>query len=246
VPEERIGVRIAAIGDLHVGEAPGEDLRQLFTEVTERADVLILCGDLTDRGLPREADAVADALAACRIPVVAVLGNHDCEAGRQEEIKQILARRDVMVLDGEPREARGVGFAGTKGFGGGFGSHVVQPWGEDAVKQFVQEAVAEAIRLESALARLKSQPTVGRIVVALHYAPVHQTVNGESPEIIPFLGCSRLVDPIDRFGAAAVFHGHAHHGSPEGRTPRGIPVYNVSLPVLRRAHPDRPYALLEV
>jgi Icc-related predicted phosphoesterase len=239
-------MRIAALGDLHVGESPGDALPQLLSGLNDKADVLILCGDLTDHGVPREAEAVTEALAACRIPVVAVLGNHDWEAGRQDEIKGILSRRGVMVLDGEPCAVRGVAFAGTKGFAGGFDNHVLQPWGEEVVKQFVQQAVTEAIRLERALARLRTEPATGHVVVVLHYAPIHQTVVGEPPEIIPFLGSSRLVDPIDRFGAVAVFHGHAHHGSPEGRTPRGIPVYNVSLPVRRRVHPDRPYAVLEL
>lgn len=246
MPAERTAVRVAALGDLHAGESPSEVLRQLFADLNDKADVVVLCGDVTDHGLPREAEATVEALAPCRRPIVAVLGNHDCEGDRQGEITQILSRRGVIVLDGEPREVAGVSFAGTKGFAGGFGHHVLQPWGEVAVKQFVQQAVEEAMRLESALARLKTAPATGRVVVVLHYAPIRQTVDGESPEIIPFLGSSRLVDPIDRFGAAAVFHGHAHHGSPEGRTPGGIPVYNVSLPLLRRLHPDRPYAIVEL
>jgi Icc-related predicted phosphoesterase len=239
-------VRIAALGDLHVRDAPSEEFRRLFAHLSEKADVLVLCGDLTDRGLIREAEALVEALAACRIPVVGVLGNHDYESGQQEEIARILGRSGMAVLDGETFEAHGVGFAGVKGFGGGFDKCMLQPWGEQIIKQFVQEAVGEAMRLESALVRLRSEQRTRRNIAVLHYAPIHRTVEGEPMEIIPFLGSSRLVDPIERFEVAAVFHAHAHYGSLEGATPRGTPVYNVSLPMLRRAHDEQSYVLIEV
>ena len=239
-------MRIAALGDLHIRDAVPEPLRAAFTEVNDRADVLVLCGDLTDHGFPREADALAEALAACRIPKIAVLGNHDHESAPPEEIARILGRSGLMVFATEPWVLDGVGFVGAKGFGGGFGRHSLQPWGEHSVKQFVQDAVNEGVILERALHRLESEHGVQRAVAILHYAPIRETVEGEPLEVFPFLGSSRLVDPLDRFGVAAILHAHAHHGSPEGRTPQGIPVYNVSLPVLRQAARDQNYRLIEV
>lgn len=239
-------MRIAALGDLHVREAVPEPLRHVFTEVNDRADVLVLCGDLTDHGFPKEAEALAEALTACRIPKIAVLGNHDHESSPPEEITQILARSGLMVFATEPWVLDGVGFVGAKGFGGGFGRHALQPWGEHSVKQFVQDAVNEGVILERALHRLESEHGVDRAVAVLHYAPIRETVEGEPLEVFPFLGSSRLVDPLDRFGVAAILHAHAHHGAPEGRTPQGIRVYNVSLPVLRQAKPDQMYRLIEV
>jgi Icc-related predicted phosphoesterase len=238
-------VRIAAFGDLHVRDS-GEEYRRVFAEVSGGANVLVLCGDLTDRGLPREAEVLAEILASCSIPVVGVLGNHDYESGQQEEVARILSRSGMAVLDGEPFEVLGVGFAGVKGFAGGFDDRMLQPWGESITKQFVQETLHESTRLESAMVRLRSEGESNRNVAVLHYAPIRRTVEGEPAEIIPFLGSSRLVDPIDRLGAAAVLHAHAHHGSPEGTTPRGIPVYNVSLPVLRREQNAPSYRLIEV
>ncbi|HET8998638.1 MAG TPA: metallophosphoesterase [bacterium] len=239
-------MRIAALGDLHVRDTLPQPLRDLFAEVSGRAEVLVLCGDLTDRGLPDEAEALAEALAVCRIPIISVLGNHDYESGQQGALHSILARSGVSVLDGESHEVHGVGFAGVKGFAGGFDDQVLQPWGEEIVKQFVHEAVNESLRLETALTRLRSETGSLRAVALMHYAPIRQTVEGEPLELVPFLGSSRLVDPIDRSGAVAVFHAHAHHGSYAGTTPKGIPVYNVSLPVLRRLTPERPFALIEV
>lgn len=239
-------MRIAALGDLHVQEAVPEPLRRVFTEVNDRADVLVLCGDLTDHGFPREAEAVTEALAACRIPKIAVLGNHDFESAPPDELGKILGRSGVTILAIEPLVLDGIGFVGAKGFGGGFGRHMLQPWGEHAVKQFVQDAVNEALILDRALARLKAEHGVERTVAVLHYAPIRETVEGEAPEVFPFLGSSRLADPLDRFGVAAVLHAHAHHGAPEGRTPQGIPVYNVSLPVLRAQKPEQMYRLIEI
>jgi Icc-related predicted phosphoesterase len=167
---------------------------------------------------------------------VAVLGNHDYEGGQPDEIRRILAEAGVTVLDGEATEIHGVGFAGVKGFAGGFGRGALGPWGERAIKVFVQEAVDEALKLESALARLR---TDHRIAV-LHYSPIRGTVEGEPPEIFPYLGSSRLEEPINRYRVSAVFHGHAHRGAAEGRTATGVPVYNVSMPLLTRINPTRP------
>jgi Icc-related predicted phosphoesterase len=137
---------------------------------------------------------------------------------------------------------KGVGFAGVKGFCGGFGRGALGPWGEEVVKRFVHEAVQEALKLESALARLR---TPSRIVL-LHYAPVVGTVMGEPPEIYPYLGSSRLEEPLSRLGVTAIFHGHAHKGAAEGRTTAGAPVYNVSLPLMMRLFPERPLRILDV
>lgn len=223
-------MRIAAVGDLHCTKTSQGKISPLVAHVSGRADVLLLAGDLTDYGLPEEAHVLVRELSAAKVPVVAVLGNHDFESGKQAEVKRILEEGGITVLDGDSYEVEGVGFAGVKGFAGGFGERALGPWGEDAIKRFVQEAVDESLKLEAALARLR---TPIRIAL-LHYSPSEDTVQGEPPEIFPFLGCSRLAEPIDRYHVRAVFHGHAHHGAPEGRTKAGVPVYNVSLPLLRR------------
>ena len=237
----RTQLRIAAVGDLHVTKASQGRFQTLFSQINTRADVLALCGDFTDYGTPEEARILARELtASVKIPVIGVLGNHEYEGGREHEITQILSDAGVTVLDGEVTELDGVGFAGVKGFAGGFGRGALGPWGERAVKQFVQEAVDESLKLESALARLR---TTHRVAL-LHYAPIRATVEGEPPEIFPYLGSSRLEEPINRYRVNAVFHGHAHRGSPEGRTATGVPVYNVAMPLLARLNPDRPPFLI--
>jgi Icc-related predicted phosphoesterase len=228
-------VRLAAVADLHYGRASAGSL-QWLSATGERADILLLGGDLTDHGLPEEARALAHELGALvKIPIITVLGNHDFEAAQVSEVTKILIDQGIRVLDGDACEVRGIGFAGVKGFAGGFGARILKPWGEATIKALVREAVDEALKLESALARLKT----GQRVALLHYAPVHDTVEGEPPEIFPFLGCSRLEEPINRYGVNVVFHGHAHHGRPEGRTTSGVPVYNVSHTLLQRSFPDR-------
>lgn len=230
-------MRLAAVADLHCPRNPPEMLSRLLEPVADAAEVLVLCGDLTDRGLEEEARALARALtAAVKIPILAVLGNHDYDAGRPEAVKAILADAGVRVLDGESVEVRGVGFAGVKGFAGGFGARALQPWGEAAIKAFVREAVDEALKLESALAKLTGEQKVA----LLHYSPIEATTKGEAPELLPFLGSSRLEEPLTRYSVTAVMHGHAHHGSPDGRTRGDIPVYNVAVPVLQRVFPERP------
>lgn len=240
----RTHLRIAAIGDLHVSRHSQGAFQPLFTHITTNADVLVLCGDFTDYGLPDEARILARELTAgVKIPVVAVLGNHDFEGGKQGEIREILADAGVAVLDGEATEIEGVGFAGVKGFCGGFGRGALGPWGEQSIKRFVQEAVDESMKLEAALARLRTE----RRIALMHYAPIRATVEGEPPEIFPYLGSSRLEEPINRYRVTAVFHGHAHRGAPEGRTSTGIPVYNVAMPLLARLNPDRPpYLVVEL
>lgn len=229
-------VRIAALGDLHVGRTASPAMSQALARVRDVADLLVLCGDLTDRGTEEEAVQLARDLKAVGVPIVAVLGNHDYEAGSPELVARILSDAGVHMLDGEAIEVLGVGFAGIKGFGGGFGRGALGPWGEPAIKAFVQEAVDQAMKLETALARLRSP----RKVAVLHYAPVRDTVEDEPPEIFPYLGSSRLEEPLSRYPVDVVFHGHAHGGRFEGRTAAGVPVYNVALPLLQRRMPEEP------
>jgi Icc-related predicted phosphoesterase len=240
---QRSQLRIAAIGDIHVSRTSQGAFQALFAQITDTADVMVLCGDFTDYGMPEEARILARELASVKIPVIAVLGNHDYEGGKQDEIRQILADAGTTVLDGEATEVHGVGFAGVKGFAGGFGRGALGPWGEQAVKQFVQEAVDESLKLEAALARLRTH----RRVAVLHYSPIRATCEGEPLEIFPYLGSSRLEEPINRYRVTAVFHGHAHRGAAEGRTATGVPVYNVAMPLLARLNPDRPpYLIVEL
>lgn len=237
-------VRIAALGDLHFGRTTAAgSLQPLLNQISQSADVLALCGDLTDYGLAEEARALVREISGSpKIPTVAVLGNHDYESNQQDEIRKILADVGIVTLDGDTTEICGVGFAGVKGFAGGFGRRALGPWGEDIIKRFVREALDEALKLESALARLRNE----HMIALLHYAPIQATVEGEPCDIFPFLGCSRLEDPITRFPVTAVFHGHAHHGQPEGRTRTNVPVFNVSMSLMRQHHPERPFALLEI
>jgi Icc-related predicted phosphoesterase len=226
------GLRLAAAGDLHCrGHEHAARLRELVRAVNGEAEALVLCGDLTDRGTLEECKVLAEALSGLAVPCAAVLGNHDFDHGAAQEIVKTLTDVGVEVLDGDHVVlADEVGVAGVKGFCGGFGSATLQAFGEAPIKAFVREAVGEELKLEAALAQLD----VARRVVILHYAPVLDTLIGENPELRPYLGTSRLVAPIDTYGAAAVFHGHAHHGALEGRTPQGVPVYNVAMPLLKK------------
>ena len=237
-------VRIAAVGDLHFAQTLDISVRDMLSRAGREAEVLLLCGDLTDHGLPEEAHGLAREIhSSVGIPIVAVLGNHDFESGKQEEVKKILAETGIKVLDGDAVEVAGVGFAGLKGFCGGFGKRALGPWGEQIIKDFVREALDEALKLESALARLRRVPRVA----VLHYSPIQETVEGEPPEIFAFLGSSRLEEPINRYRVSVAFHGHAHRGAPEGRTGAGVPVYNVSISLFQRLAPEgRPFRLLEL
>ncbi|HEV2845291.1 MAG TPA: metallophosphoesterase [Thermoanaerobaculia bacterium] len=237
-------VRIAAVGDLHHTRSTEPSARDVLAAAGREADVLVLCGDLTDHGTVEEAQDLAREIhSAVTIPVVAVLGNHDFSGGKQDEVKRVLCESGIRVLDGEAVEIKGVGFAGVKGFCGGFGKRALGPWGEDIIKHFVREAVDEALKLESALARLRGRPTIA----VLHYSPIQETVEGEPVEIFAFLGSSRLEEPLSRYPVQAVFHGHAHRGQPEGKTAQGIPVFNVSIQLLRQSYPERPpFRIFEV
>src|SRR4051812_8102467 len=219
-------LRMAAVGDLHYRAGSRGLLRELLVQMRESADLVVLCGDLTDRGLATEARVLSEDIADhLRPPIVGVLGNHDVEAGEEAEIVKALAAAGATILDGEACEIAGVGFAGTKGFCGGFGRSMLEPWGEPIIKHFVGEAMKEACKLESALAKLHTEERVA----ILHYSPLHDTVEGELPEVIPYLGSTRLVEPINAFGARLVVHGHAHYGKLEGRTAAGVPVYNCAF-----------------
>lgn len=229
-------VRFAVVGDIHVTKDSAGRLRPFFAQASEAADALLLCGDLTDYGTAEEAHVLADELASVSVPIVAVLGNHDYESGTPEVVTETLTKAGVRVLDGEACEIEGVGIAGAKGFAGGFGRGSLGAWGEAVIKQFVQEALHEAMKLEAALAKLR---TPHRIAL-LHYAPVAGTIEGEPREIFPFLGSSRLEEPLLRYPVDVVFHGHAHRGTLEGKTLNGVPVYNVAKPLLQRSRPDQP------
>lgn len=233
-------LKLAAVADLHVKEDQPAAYRDLFAEVSREADVLVLAGDLTDLGKPEEARILAEDLRVCSVPVVAVLGNHDYESGHVDQVSEIIRSAGVHLLDGQSCEIGGVAFVGVKGFAGGFGPRMLSSFGEPAIKQFVAEAVSETMRLENAMRRVRN----GRAVVVLHYAPIAETLAGEPPEIMAFLGCSRIAETIDRFKVSAVVHGHGHRGHYEGRTPAGQPVYNVAAHVPKPG--GRPYALLEI
>ena len=242
IPSRNEQVRIAAIGDLHVRETDTHPFRELFAEVSQRARILVLAGDLTDFGKTREAEILCEDLQACSIPVVAVLGNHDYECGQPEVIIQHLRSAGVTVLDGDAYEVEGVGFAGVMGCPGGFGRFMLSSFGEPAIKSFVHAQAEEALKLENAMRMVRGR----RTFVVLHYAPIPETLAGEPPEIMAFLGSSRMAEVIDRFDdVAAVVHGHAHRGAHFGRTLRGTPVWNVARFV---AHADHgcPYTLIDV
>lgn len=238
--------RIAAIADIHVRETDKTKWSDLFREASRQADILLICGDLTNTGDEAEAQVLKEELKACSIPVIAVLGNHDHEKGRQKVIRQIIQNEQVHILDGEAIAIGNIGFAGIKGFGGGFDNYMLSMFGESAMKAFVQEAVNDALSLDRALTRLDQQHENLKKIALLHYSPIQDTVKGEPEQIFPFLGSSRLAEPLIRRQVAAVFHGHAHAGTLEGTLPGGGRVYNVAKPVLAKAAYPHPFFLLEV
>ncbi|HEX6566301.1 MAG TPA: metallophosphoesterase [Chthoniobacterales bacterium] len=240
--DEKNTIRIAAVADIHYGKTAKGKLHDLFANVTANADVLVIAGDLTEYGSPEEATVLAEDLRThVRIPIIAVLGNHDFESGKPAEVQSALESIGVTFLDGSGTEINDVGFAGVCGFGGGFDRQMLSAWGEPLIKAFVQESVDHSLRLEKALTNL----TTEKKVVILHYSPVRGTVKGENPEVYPFLGSSHLESTIDHFGASVVFHGHAHHGELAGKTAGKIPVFNVALPVLLRTNKE-PFFLYKV
>ncbi len=227
-------IRIAAVGDIHMSEEGRGSLRPHVAALKDRADALLLAGDLTYIGRLEEAEVLAGELKGAPVPVIAVLGNHDHHRGKAGAIRETLERVGVTMLEGESitLDVRGrtLGIAGVKGFCGGFkGSHG-HKFGEPEMKAFIQAADDAALALETQLRALRAD----RRVALLHYAPVRDTVEGERAEIFPYLGAYQLADAIDRAGADLALHGHAHYGSVEGATPGGIPVRNVAMPVIRR------------
>ncbi len=244
--EAKKTTKVAAVADIHVREGDKGKWTDFFRDVSQKAEVLVIAGDLTDTGDEQEAEVLAEELKACTIPVVGVLGNHDYEKGRHKLIRQILLKAGVHMLDGEAVVIGDVGFAGVKGFGGGFDRQMLSFFGEGAMKAFVQEAVDEALHLDRALARLDAEQKDIKKIAILHYAPIKATVIGETEAIFPFLGCSRLAEPLSRHNVAAAFHGHAHVGTLEGETQDGIKVYNVARPILVKQGLPCPYFLLDV
>jgi Icc-related predicted phosphoesterase len=238
--------RIAAIADLHTRVSDKSQWVECFKEVSAKADVLLIGGDLTDTGDEDEARVLAEELKVCTIPVVAVLGNHDYEKGRQKMIRQIVQNDKVHVLDGESFVMDGIGIAGVKGFGGGFDNYMLSMFGEEGMKNFVQEALNEALHLDRALARLDQDHENIKKIALLHYSPIKETVQGEPEVLFPFLGCSRLAEPLSRRGVVAAFHGHAHIGQLEGEAAGGVKVFNVARPVLQKAGYGLPFFLFEV
>jgi Icc-related predicted phosphoesterase len=235
-------MRIAATADLHFSPQSYDRIREPFSHVRDEADVLVIAGDLTNYGTPEEMHSLLNALVRLRVPIVAVLGNHDYESGQEQELMKMMTTEGIKVLDGSSYERDGVGFAGAKGFIGGFGRGVLTAFGEKEIKAFVQASIDETMKLERALSMLRTD----KIVIVTHYSPVVETVRGEAPEIWPYMGSSRLAEVIDRHGAVLAIHGHAHHGQLEGKTTGGVPVHNVALGLLMAQQPPRPYRILEV
>lgn len=235
-------MKIAAVADLHVREGDEARVAAMFAHAKDDADVLVLAGDLTDHGRIGQTEALVRGLHDVGLPTIAVLGNHDHESGEPKDIMRMLASSGVHVLDRRRPTfvLDGVGFVGVKGFGGGFGSTLVRGFGEDSLKAFVTASVVEAEAMRAGLLSLETR----RKVAVLHYSPIVATIDTEPAEIWPFLGTARLEQAVDEGGADLVLHGHAHHGRERGATARGVPVYNVSAPVLRAGGHERPYRVL--
>jgi len=235
-------MRIAATADLHFTASRQSALLDQFSRVRDEADVLVLAGDLTNYGQPDEMALLLNVVVRSRVPTIAVLGNHERTTGKQAELMAMMAAAGVKVLDGTAYEREGVGFAGTKGFVGGFGRGVLTAFGEPEIKEFVKASIDEALKLERAMSQLRSR----RRVVVLHYSPVVGTVIGETPEIFPFLGTSRLAEVVDRHGADLVLHGHAHNGRLEAKTAGGVPVQNVAITLLQAQQPSAVYRVFDI
>src|SRR5579863_8875825 len=235
-------MRIAATADLHFAPQNATVLRDQLDKVGGEADLLVVAGDLTNYGKPAEMEPLLNTMVRLRVPIVVVLGNHDYESEQQAELIRMMTAEGIKVLDGSAYERDGVGFAGTKGFVGGFGRGVLTAFGEPEIKTFVRASIDEALKLERAMSQLRTQ----KRVVVLHYSPIAGTVLGESPEIFPFLGTSRLAEVVDRHGADLVLHGHAHNGQPEGKTAGGVPVHNVAITLLQAQQPSTIYRVFDI
>jgi uncharacterized protein len=235
-------MRIAATADLHFTPQRYGALRDQLNRVRDEADIFVVAGDLTNFGQPEEMEPLLNALVRLRVPVVVVLGNHDYESDKQSDLIRMLTDAGVKVLDGSAYERDGVGFAGTKGFVGGFGRGMLTAFGEPEIKTFVRAGIDEAVKLERAMSQLRTS----KRVVVLHYSPIAATVDGEAREIYPFLGTSRLAEVVDRHGADLVLHGHAHNGKPDGKTTAGVPVHNVAITLLQAQNPSKVYRVFDI
>lgn len=235
-------MRIAATADLHFTPQSYAKLQEQFERVRDEADTLVLAGDLTNLGQPEEMEPLLNVLVRLRLPTIVVLGNHDYEGGKEAELARMITAAGIKLLDGNAYERDGVGFAGTKGFVGGFGRGILTAFGEREIKDFVRASIDEALKLERAMSQLRTE----KRVVVLHYSPIADTVQGEAPEIFPFMGTSRLAEVVDRHGADLVVHGHAHHGKTEGRTTTGIAVHNVAISLLQTQQPSSVYRIFDV
>ncbi len=228
-------IRLAAVGDIHVGEAPDEALERDIATLGDCADVLLVAGDLTRCGTPVEAKQVAATLERSPVPVVAVLGNHDHHADAVDEMTDALTGARVTVLEGTTTtievDGTSLGIAGVKGFGGGFAGASGSDFGEREMKAFIEHTKGIAERLRQGLGSLDTDHRVA----LMHYSPVEGTLHGERLEIYPFLGSYLLAEAVDDAGADLVLHGHAHSGSERGMTPGGVRVRNVARPLIQRS-----------
>ena len=244
--ENQEKTRIAAVADIHVKTTDKGVWSEYFREISKKADILLIGGELTFTGDEVEAQVLSEELKSCNIPVAVVLGNHDHEKGRQKLIRHIIQNENVHVLEGEFVILGKVGVAGVKGFGGGFDNHMLSLFGEEAMKAFVKEAVNESLNLDRALKRMGEEHEGVKQIVLMHYSPVKGTLEGEPEEVFPFLGCSRLEEPLSRHKVNAVFHGHAHKGKIEAVTQYGLNIFNVAWSVLQKAGYDVPVYITEV
>jgi Icc-related predicted phosphoesterase len=235
-------MRIAALADLHYSPQSYDKIREQMGRIRDEAELLVMAGDLTNFGRPNEMESLLTMLVRLRLPIVAVLGNHDYESGQQNQLIEMMSAEGVKMLDGTAYERDGIGFAGCKGFLGGFGRSMLTAFGEPEVKAFVQAGIDEALKLERALSQLRTE----KRVIVLHYSPIAETVAGEPKEIYPYLGSSRLMEVCDRHGANLILHGHAHHGAPDGKTTAGIPVHNVAMQINAARDGGLPYRIFEI
>jgi Icc-related predicted phosphoesterase len=235
-------MKIAATADIHFVPQNHAALQDQLVRARDEADVLVIAGDLTNNGLPSEMEPLLNLLVRVRLPTIVVLGNHDYESSQEKELSRMLTSGGIKVLEGSGYERDGVGFAGCKGFVGGFGRGALTAFGEPEIKAFVRATIDETLKLERAMSQLRAP----KRVVVLHYSPVAATVEGEAREIYPFLGTSRMAEVIDRHGADLVLHGHAHNGALTGQTTAGIPVRNVAITLLQAQTPSSSYQIFEV
>jgi Icc-related predicted phosphoesterase len=234
-------LKVAAISDLHCRKDSKGKIRSLLDGVERASDVLVLAGDLTNRGLIQEMEVLLTELKSFKLPIIAVLGNHDHEADHAALLTKMMTGNGICVLESTTCLIGDTGFVGTKGFCGGFDEYRIQAFGEQAIKAFVQASIQEVLGLEDALGKLEGSRRIG----VLHYSPIKKTLHGESPELYAFLGSSLIESAFDRNKTDVIFHGHAHHGSLSGETKKGIPVYNVSR-FVRTAAGESPYLVYEV